>query len=78
MNNQAKNRITHPYIFTETLRLELDITREYLLKAEDSVETGQFTKAEAMTVHAITHLKTLLRELNERNDQRVPPSKWIL
>jgi hypothetical protein len=70
--------IIHLLSVIETLRVEIDISREYLHRAEDSLETGKFTKAEAMTVQAIIHLKNLLRELNDHNDPQTPISQWIL
>lgn len=70
--------IIHHLNVIKTLRLEVDLSREYLRRTEDSIETGQFTKAEAMTVQAIIHLKHLLRELNEHNDHQIQTSQWIL
>lgn len=74
------NRITHHFTSIETMRMEVDIAREYLRKAEDSIEIGQFTKAEAMTVQAIIHLKNILRELGKRKESRIRThvSKWIV
>ena len=73
-----KREIIHPLNYIETLRTEIDLSREYLRRAEDSVETGQFTKAEAMTVQAIVHLKKILRKLNEQYHHQVTTSQWIL
>ena len=70
--------IIHPLNAIETLRAEIDLSSEYLRRAEDALEIGQFTKAEAMTVLAVVHLKTILRELNEHNDHQFTPSQWIL
>jgi hypothetical protein len=70
--------IIHLLSVIETLRGEIDFSREYLHRVEDSVETGHFTKAEAMTVQTIIHLKNLLRELNEHNDHQTSTSQWIL
>ena len=71
------NWITHHFNSIELLRMELDLAREYLRKVEDSIEIGQFSKAEAMTIHVIIHLKKVLRELDERNESHVRASRWI-
>ena len=70
--------IIHHLNAIETLRGEIDLSREYLHRAEDSLELGQFAKAEAMTVQAIVHLKMTLRQLNEHNDRRITTTQWIL
>lgn len=70
--------IIHHMNIREILRVEVDLSRECLRRTEDSIETGQFLEAEAMTVRAIIHLKHMLKKLNEYNDHQVPTSQWIL
>lgn len=70
--------IIHHMDIREILRVEVDLSRECLRRTENSIETGQFLKAEAMTVQAIIHLKHILKKLNEHNDHQIPTSQWIL
>ena len=75
---EMNREIIHQLNDIVTLRAEIDLSREYLRRAEDSLEIGQFAKAEAMTIQAIVHLKKIVRELNEYNDHRITTTQWIL